>query len=51
MQLFTAKQFAYGKAKDNNAALVFDFKPTNPAKDFKNPDATVAATETPAAGK
>lgn len=38
MQLFTAKQFAYGKAKDNNAALLFDFKPTNPAKDFTNPD-------------
>ncbi|MFC6170459.1 phage major capsid protein [Loigolactobacillus jiayinensis] len=40
MQLFTAKQFAYGKAKDNNAALVLDFTPTNPAKDFKNPDTT-----------
>lgn len=38
MQLFTAKQFAYGKAKDNNAALLFDFKPANPAKDFANPD-------------
>lgn len=47
MQLFTAKQFAYGKAKDNNAALVFDFKPSNLAKDFKNPDTTVT-TGTPA---
>ncbi|KRO17409.1 phage major capsid protein [Lacticaseibacillus saniviri] len=45
MQLFTAKQFAYGKAKDNNAALVFDFKPTSPAKDFKNPDATSATPD------
>ncbi|MHA3066581.1 phage major capsid protein [Lacticaseibacillus saniviri] len=41
MQLFTAKQFAYGKAKDNNAALVFDFKPANSAKDFKNPDTKI----------
>jgi hypothetical protein len=44
LQLFTAKQFAYGKAKDNNAALVFDFKPTNPATAFTNPDLATAAT-------
>jgi hypothetical protein len=44
MQLFTAKQFAYGKAKDNNAAVVFDFKPTKPAMTYTNPDMATATT-------